>query len=322
MGEIPIVDFWDCGLNVEEISDVNCTKTGEAIYQAFAKIGFVYLKNTGITREHVDEVDSTMEKFYKLDTSAKKIYVRDESNFGYIGINVESINPKRPGDYKEAFNISYNTDGKWPDEHVPKFSSKMETFCELCRKLSLRIIEVLTKGMKIKDSDYLMKCHSRMNGKDNFTTLRALHYPPIPDDVTLKPGQIRLGEHCDYGSFTLLFQDNVGGLQVEGYDGKFMEAVPIPDTVLVNIGDILQFWTDGRLKSTKHRVMIPGIQSARNVDRKSLAYFVHPDHEVVLSGIEYGASCLDHHERIEPEYKEPVTAFEHVNRRFQNSYIN
>ncbi|XP_077972281.1 uncharacterized protein LOC120339035 [Styela clava] len=242
MDEIPIVDFWNCGLNVEEISDENCTTTGQAIYQAFANIGFVYLKNTGITREHVDEIDSTMDKFYELDTPTKEIYARDENSFGYIGINVE-----------------------------------------------------------------------RMNGKANFTTLRSLHYPPIPNNVALKPGQLRLGEHCDYGSFTLIFQDNVGGLQVESYDGKFMEAVLIPDTVLVNIGDILQFWTDGRLKSTKHRVMIPDIQSARNVDRKSLAYFVHPDHEVVLSGIEYGASCLDHHERIEPEYEEPVTAFEHVN---------
>jgi len=70
-----------------------------------------------------------------------------------------------------------------------------------------------------QDPQYFVKAHSKMAlGSDHsFTTLRLLYYPPLPPDSDIKPGQLRCGEHVDYGSITLLFQDPSGGLQVENY---------------------------------------------------------------------------------------------------------
>ncbi|CAK8694943.1 unnamed protein product [Clavelina lepadiformis] len=141
-------------------------------------------------------------------------------------------------------------------------------------------------GMELKDQHFFEKCHSLIHKPGNSTTLRTLFYPTLPS--ILKPNQIRLGEHSDYGSITLLFQDNVGGLQVQNLQGEYVNATPIDDTVLINIGDLFELWTQSKLKSTKHRVLIPEDELRRGIPRRSLAYFVHPDDEVLIdSQIEY-----------------------------------
>nr|XP_039267920.1 scopoletin 8-hydroxylase-like isoform X3 [Styela clava] len=101
-----------------------------------------------------------------------------------------------------------------------------------------------------EDKEYLMKCHSRMNDARNLTTLRTHYYSHTPDKCSFKPGQVRPGEHTDFGSFTILFQD-----KVKASNGEYVDATPIPGTALVNIGDALQFCTQGRLKSTEHRTL-------------------------------------------------------------------
>ena len=85
-----------------------------------------------------------------------------------------------------------------------------------------------------------------------------LHYPPVAQ--TPSPGQLRAGEHSDYGSITLLLQDQIGGLEVRTRQGDWIAAPPIDDTIVVNVGDAMQRWTGDRLTSTPHRVTVPGGQ--------------------------------------------------------------
>lgn len=73
----------------------------------------------------------------------------------------------------------------------------------------------------------------------------------------INPGQVRAGEHSDYGSITLLFQDQRGGLQVKSPNGQFVDATPIEDTCVVNAGDLLARWSNDTIKSTIHRVVEP-----------------------------------------------------------------
>jgi len=73
----------------------------------------------------------------------------------------------------------------------------------------------------------------------------------------INPGQVRAGEHSDYGSITLLFQDSRGGLQVKSPNGHFVDATPIEGTVVVNAGDLLARWANDSIKSTIHRVVEP-----------------------------------------------------------------
>ncbi|XP_014340757.1 uncharacterized protein SI:DKEY-10O6.2 [Latimeria chalumnae] len=116
---------------------------------------------------------------------------------------------------------------------------------------------------------------------NNGTTLRTLYYSPV-DVSSVKEQQIRCGEHSDFGSFTLLFQDTSGGLEVMHRSGQYISAPLIPGTVLVNIADLMQRWTSDFLVSTKHRVLLPP-DAKRNTLRQSVAFFVHPDDDVIVS---------------------------------------
>lgn len=101
-------------------------------------------------------------------------------------------------------------------------------------------------------------------GKGGPTTLRSNYYSPISKDV--KPGQLRCGKHLDYGSITLLFQDDVGGLEVKPNGADYIPVTPIPGTVVVNLGDLMQQWT----LATKHRVVIPNEEAILRKERQSV----------------------------------------------------
>ncbi|KAF7547884.1 hypothetical protein G7046_g8863 [Stylonectria norvegica] len=116
-------------------------------------------------------------------------------------------------------------------------------------------------------------------------TLRLLHYPSVDASVfrTQVGAKGRTAYQTqDYGSITLLFQDDRGGLQVKSPSGCFVDATPIPGTVVVNAGDLLARWSNETIKSTIHRVVEPpGKQNGDGVTeyppRYSIAYFCNPN---------------------------------------------
>ncbi|MEI1373380.1 MAG: 2OG-Fe(II) oxygenase family protein [Nostoc sp.] len=127
-----------------------------------------------------------------------------------------------------------------------------------------------------------------------------------------KPGQVRAGEHSDYGSITLLFQDDVGGLEVQTASGEWIAAPTIPDTVIVNTGDLIQRWTNHVFCSTKHRVMIPS-DNRVNQSRYSVAFFCHPNDHTEIACLE---SCQKEQSPIYP----PILAREYLLSRLQATY--
>ena len=86
----------------------------------------------------------------------------------------------------------------------------------------------------------------------------------------------------DYGIITLLYQDDMGGLEVKAVDGSWHQARPIPGAVLINVGDLLELCTSGQLPATMHRVVVPEEEIKRRVKRQSIAFFVHPDSEAII----------------------------------------
>ncbi|RUP44913.1 hypothetical protein BC936DRAFT_148870 [Jimgerdemannia flammicorona] len=97
--------------------------------------------------------------------------------------------------------------------------------------------------------------------------LRILHYPPVESHID----DIRAGSHTDYGSITLVFQHDIGGLEIYAGRSRWISAPVIPDCILVNLGDCLEFWTNGLLKSTLHRVVFRS--NTQSLDRHSMVYF-------------------------------------------------
>jgi isopenicillin N synthase-like dioxygenase len=208
---------------------------------------------------------------------------------------------------------------QWPMkvdwEDAEPFKETMVGFFDTCKGLHAQVMRAIALGLGIEEGwfDGFVD-----NGNNN---LRLLHYPAVKGEVFRRNKlQVRAGEHTDYGecvatskpepvpvyvfgwtrtkcknlgSITLLFQDSRGGLQVRSPGGTFVNATPIPDTVVVNAGDLLARWSNDLIKSTVHRVMEPpppqGKQAPADDEeypaRYSVAYFCNPNFDKLIDAI-------------------------------------
>ncbi|XP_028411070.1 2-oxoglutarate-dependent dioxygenase htyE-like [Dendronephthya gigantea] len=312
--EIPVVDFQNfdsASFDEEKLDETNpdIKKLSQEILSAFTTVGFVYIKNHGLPETEIRQVFQVGEKFFKLPTNEKSKYSKPPtSNHGYVAVGVETTDPSKPTDFKEAFNITepFNDEIPWPDAgDCSDFRFTMNRFFDLCKNLSHKIMYLISLGLKLKDRKLFHRTHKNIGTPENKTTLRLLYYPVM---TQLRAGQVRLGEHSDYGTITLLFQDQIGGLEVRGGEG-FIPAYPIEGTILVNIGDLLQRWTNDRLMSTKHRVVVPREEIRRLSPRQSAAFFVHPDDDAIIQ-------CLDG-----SKHYPPITSLEYLLQRLNATYL-
>lgn len=310
--QIPVVDLEECNItkNADDISEQVQRQLATEICNAFSTVGFVCLRNHGIPMDKLDALMGECRQFFNLPETTKTKYSRSEDkNGGWVCKERERLNPDRPGDLKEAFNI-YNESQMtqlWPDEEVPGFQSASLQFSHQCWTLAQRILLLMGHGLGLDNPSYFSPLRAKPSA-NNSTLLRCLFYPPIHHDTDIKLNQIRCGEHSDYGSITLLFQDDVGGLELRNRDGVFVPATPMVGTVLVNIGDTMERWTSDKLTSTKHRVVIPETQMNREKARMSIAYFMHPDDDCMIK-------CIDGSNKYEP-----ITSLDYLNMRFQATY--
>jgi isopenicillin N synthase-like dioxygenase len=178
-------------------------------------------------------------------------------------------------------------------------------------RAAYRLMEVLASCLALP-ADFFALRHRGEN-----VTLRFLHYPAgaaaQPGAVAqpgagAKPGsaaQLGAGAHTDYGAITLLFQDDVGGLELLGADGGWQVAPPMAGAAVINTGDLMERWTNGRFRSTLHRVR----PIAGDRDRYSIALFVDPDSAVEVDCLD---SCVS---AQRPKAYPPITAGEHLRRK-------
>ncbi|XP_048401669.2 uncharacterized protein si:dkey-10o6.2 isoform X1 [Stegostoma tigrinum] len=280
---IKVIDFGAVGLGTPEPSAAEMERISREIITAFGDIGFVYLKNTGIEDQAVFKVMDISKNFFQLPKDIKQQYARivDSEIPSQGWIESERLNSTKCEELKEVFNLtSLSESHNWPVDHAPEFTRSMESFYKACQQLSVRILKIIALGLGL-ESDFFTSKHKRMGSNPNLTTLRTAYYPPIQKS-SVKENQVRCGEHSDYGTFTLLFQDKNGGLEVMHKSGQFIAAPYIPNTLLLNIADTLQRWSSDTLISTKHRVQIPQSDDMMNKPRQSLAFFVHPDNAASL----------------------------------------
>ncbi|KAJ3052716.1 hypothetical protein HK097_005808 [Rhizophlyctis rosea] len=302
---IPIVDFR--GFN-------NPGPTREKIVadlmDAVTSVGFFYLDNA-IDIDLVNRMFDLSAKYFALPKEEKrKIPHLVDTNAGYVDVGVENLNFKQKAlDYKEAFDVR-KANGLYGDEdRLPTvLRDEKDFFIEFqkaCLNLISQLLRAFAIGLQIPTSeggeDYFVNRH-RFDG-DSGDNFRLLHYPPLPDN---DGGEwTRAGGHSDYGTITLLFQTDVGGLealiqQPGDTQSAFIPVPPRPGSVVINTGDLLQFWTRGLITSAVHRVVIPKGEGAKK-SRYSIAYFCHPDNEVTLDPIP-SPLCKDL-----PDFKDKAT---------------
>jgi isopenicillin N synthase-like dioxygenase len=296
MVTIPIIDL-TAFTNGDTITRQNIIKQ---IYQSCHEIGFMYLHNSGILKDLIKQVFRYSKSFFNLplEVKQKQAWSDEFNNTGYVGLERERLDPNKPGDLKEAFNVN--------KQAAIRIEASILAFYDSCTELANTVLQAYALALELPE-DFFIKRHKQQNH-----TLRLLHYPPL--QTPPKPEQVRAGEHSDYGSITLLFQDDVGGLEVQTASGEWIAAPAIPDTVVVNTGDLMQRWTNDMFCSTKHRVMIPCDRTV-NQSRYSIAFFCHPNDDTEISCLE---SCQKEQSPIYP----PILAGEYLLSRLQATYGN
>jgi isopenicillin N synthase-like dioxygenase len=271
--------------------------TGKAMLDASIKYGFLYIAtpSTTFTPQLIDAQFALSEKVFALPTPQKSEYQIDENNKGWTGMHNEILDPKhqKRGDWKEAFNVGEFIDNK-PNQPLPSVLSTAEPqlfdFESRCRSTCARILDLLALGLEVEGED-AERFFSVRHTKPSGSTTRLLHYPSVPDSVPMEAEvDIRAGAHSDYGSCTLLFQRaGQPGLEIRTPYDTWAPVAVIPPSyesvstttppILVNIGDLLSYWTNGLLKSTVHRVIFP---AGEKRDRYSIAFFCHPANDEKL----------------------------------------
>ena len=287
---VPIIDF-----KSESVLD--------EIRKAYTTVGFAVFTNT-LTSEDKKTMDNwfkTMKDFFELPLETKQKYsYRKENNLGYSVMGAENVDPTAPKDMKESFNYN-NTrmpDELWPNPGwVPGFKQKALESIKIADRLALDILQkfdtILSCGTTLVDA------HQNM-----YNTTRIIHYPAY--EGKLEDRQMRIGEHSDYGTITLLWQINdVPGLQVQDLKGVWHPVPFEEDGVVVNIGDLLQRWTNDYFVSTKHRVVNTHI----HMPRYSMPHFVDPTPGTIVKNL-----------TNEPDKYEPIESKEYLMWRLSQSY--
>ncbi|KAF3930489.1 hypothetical protein ABW19_dt0200464 [Dactylella cylindrospora] len=296
---LPLIDFSGY-LHGDESAKLEVAK---AMLDAFKNSGFVYIKNYDISDETVATIFANSAKFFARPTDEKEqlAWTTPQANRGYAAPGrektslledadkVEQMIKDNP-DLKETFEIGREgvegLPNNWPDkidEEGAEFTRLMKEFFNTCKDLHMKVMRSIALGMGI-DENYF---DQYTDGGDN--NLRLLHYPGQPKRVFKdKKNVVRAGRHTDYGSITLLFQDGKnGGLQVKSPQGTFVDAPPIPGTIVINSGDLLSRWSNNTITSTEHQVVEP--PAGDDVDfyppRYSIAYFCNPNFDKFIEAI-------------------------------------
>ncbi|KAI9574757.1 hypothetical protein HD554DRAFT_2166216 [Boletus coccyginus] len=320
---IPVIDFSAFRADVA-LSERR--RVADDIVNGFKEAGFVYLSGHGISGDVINSVYRKSAAFFRLPQKVKDQLAWDDprANRGYVKVGRErvtqssdaaeiaALRAKAP-DMKETMEIGRDWDpvwkNKWPKEaDSPGFKQTMLQFfqADVMRSVAL--------GLDLDESFF-----DRKNDQQHHN-LRLLSYPSVRTKLLSQEGQARAGAHSDYGTITLLFQDSVGGLEVQNpHTQNFQPAVPIPGTIVVNAGDLLQRWSNDVLRSTLHRVVAPPAQKISDTEgmvpaRQSIAFFCNSNHDAVIEPLPTCVSATN------PSKYGPVTAEEYIVGRLADTY--
>mmetsp|Transcript_14931 Transcript_14931/g.43114 ORF Transcript_14931/g.43114 Transcript_14931/m.43114 type:complete len:548 (-) Transcript_14931:2138-3781(-) len=313
------------------------------IGQACRQVGFFYIINHGLSSDVVADAMSFSKRFFDLPTSTKMKLDSSKSRSGargYFALGGEDLNAKDgtrdlvaegqgiggtgkkkfQGDWKEGFDcgreispddpechMSTMVDGNyWPrEEAVPGFREAIMNYQMGVRQIGNALMEAFAVGLGLPSSFFVERTQKPM------ATLRLLHYPPQTKQDLSDLSKIGCGAHTDYGLATILLQDDVGGLQVRNSADEWVDAPPISGSFVVNIGDMLAMWSNGRYASTVHRVV-----NMTGKERYSIPFFLNPD---VGTTVESLPTCQ---RKGEPPRYKAKPSHEILSRRYQESFVH
>jgi isopenicillin N synthase-like dioxygenase len=273
--EIPVVDVSPLGASADPAGRA---ATVTALRDALERSGFAYLSGHGVPQQMIDRLRELSRAFHALPMEAKRRIVMNNYHRGYMPFSTSTIvtssvaTVTRPNQSESlmvmhetppddpAFGEPLQGPNQWPEE-LPELRETALAYMDRMTALGLMMAGGLAEALGLPRGWFLPFFQKPT------LFLRLLHYPPQPDEA----GLFGSAPHTDYGFITILTQDEVGGLEVRNRHNQWIAAPPIAGTYVMNVGDILQRWSNGRFASTPHRV-----RNLRPLDRFSMPFFFDP----------------------------------------------
>lgn len=283
-------------------------------------IGFLYVVGHPIPRADVEAVREASKRFFALPEEQKAQLKIDKNFRGYLAfagstIVTSSVATVSKPNQSESIFFMHEVDAndpkalagkplqgpnQWPDETLlPGFRATVENYVVEMSTLARKMVGAIALSLGLP-ADSLDR-----HFDDPTTFLRLLHYPTQPAEE----GLFGSAPHTDYGFITLLAQDNVGGLEVKNKAGEWVAAPPVPDSFVMNVGDILARWSNDQFVSTPHRVIN---RSGR--ERYSQPFFFDPSMEEMIEALPV---CVPAGSK--PKY-EPVLYGDYLMERIDKNY--
>ena len=280
---------------------------------SFHRFGFGVIKDHGIDQALIDRGWALTKAFFDLPTAVKaKYHLPGKAGArGYTPFGIETAKGATENDLKEFWHVGRELPAGhrfsnvmppnvWPDE-VPGLK---ETFLALYAefdRVGAKLLSAIARYLGLAPDWFVEPV------RDGNSVMRLLHYPPVSPDA---PG-VRAGAHEDINLITLLVGASAEGLEVLSRKGEWVPFTADADTIVVNIGDMLQRLTNHVYPSTTHRVVNPPGERARQ-PRYSTPFFLHPNPDFLIDVL---ASCVtaDNPSR----YPEPITAQGYLEERLR-----
>lgn len=261
------------------------SRVAQQIRHACEETGFFYLAGHGIARREVEGIFAAARRFFSLPLAERmKVRLTVGHNRGYqpLGSRLYGAQADAP-DLNESFKYQHELTSDDPDilagdrvhalnrwpEGLPGWRETLLAYYGRMEELTDILLRAFALALELEEA-YFLRFYRKP-----LTQINLIHYPPHPAATSGRQFGVR--PHADTTAFTILAQDDVGGLQVE-HAGGWINVPPIPDTFVINIGDMMARWTNDRFASTPHRVIN---RSGR--ERYSVPFFAIPDFDAVVT---------------------------------------
>ncbi len=298
-------------VNAAELFDPNAKGHADAVHAAAlgaSDIGFLVVHNTPIPAHQVSDMIETYRTFFHLPSAQKAPYdmARTGSNRGWGASGSERVNPDANPDYKQVFDCGTTLPAGdpvadlglltyapniWPDQ-PEGFADRLRQYYDDSTDFALDLLCAILAAVG-EDATFFRDKFARP-----MALLRGNYYPERPKDAG--ENDFGIATHTDYGCLTLLATDGSPGLEVRKRGGGWIPVSAKPGEFVINFGEMLDLWTQGRIVATPHRVV------GTSAERISIPLFFNPSHDV----------------NVAPKGQEPITAVEHLEARYKETYVH
>ncbi|MCF2872720.1 isopenicillin N synthase family oxygenase [Octadecabacter sp. G9-8] len=275
----------------------------QQVRDAARDVGFLTLHNTPIPKADIAEVFATYGAFFARPVSEKDSVnmARTGSNRGWGAAGAEQVDPDANPDYKQVFDCGFEVPGsdlpayapnQWPDV-PPNFRVVIENYYARALAFSSDLLAAIA-GAIGEDREYF-----RAHFDEPMALLRGNYYPERP--AWAGPNDFGIATHTDYGCLTLLAMDGTPGLEVRKRGGGWIPVSAPVGEFVINFGEMLEMWTQGRVVATPHRVV------GGDAERMSIPLFYNPNADTNVAPV--GSD-------------EVIRAADHLQKRFDETYVH